>query len=156
MSRTSRHLAPPPQAYAREWSCVLFNSHASPACPYEVLPLLRDSAALRNPNGLSACRCCNFRVAWRTKEGVPQAFDGGGRKFREDQPCYRNNGPNINGKAAAPRRWQAWPASHPRGHCLARFAREGCAKTQFIGVGFPRTAVQVFVPGFDVGFRLQF
>ena len=147
---------PRPQTCALERGRVLFNSHASPPCPYEVLPLLRDIAALRNQNGLAARKCCDVRMAWRTTEGVPQAFDGGGWKFREDRPAIKKKGSNINARVRASRRWQVWPASHPRGHCLARFEGEGCTQTEFIGLGFPRTADQVFVPGFEVGFRPQF
>jgi hypothetical protein len=155
MSRARRHLAPA-RKHALERGRVLFNSHASPTCPYELLPLPRDSAALRNQNGLSLqVLQCPCGVA-HNRGRAPKLSTGAVGNSEKIGPAIKKQGSNINGRVRASRRWQAWPASHPRGHCLARFEGEGCTQTVFIGLGFPRTAVQVFVPGFEVGFRPQF
>ena len=98
MSRARRHLAPA-RKHALERGRVLFNSHASPTCPYEVLPLLRDSAALRNQNGLSACKCCNVRVAWRTTEGVPPSFRRGRLEIpRRSALLSKSKDPTLTGE----------------------------------------------------------
>ena len=95
--------------------------------------------------------------SWRAAQqrACPKLSTGAVGNSEKIGLAIKKQGSNINGRVRASRRSQAWPASHPRRHCLARFEGEGCAKNKFIGLGFPRIAVQVFAPGFEVGFRPQ-
>ena len=148
---------PRPQTCALERGRVLFNSHASPPCPYEVLPLQRDSAAVRNQSEALSLQALQCPRGVAHNRGRAPSFRRGRLEIpRRSALLSTKKGSNINGRVRASRRWPAWPASHPRGHCLARFEGEGCTQTEFMGLGFPRTAVHVFFPGFEVGFRPQF